>query len=343
VTAADPGTPGADAIPVLQATDITKHFPVGAQAVRGPAGGRRLLHAVDGVSLSLWPGRTLALVGESGSGKSTLARLLMGLYQPTSGQILLDGDPVRLRSRRRRRQYTSTVQMILQDPFTSLNPIHTIRYQLGRPLRNHGRRREVSGNDAIDRLMRTVQLTPSGQYLDKHPHELSGGQRQRVAIARALAVEPRVLLADEPVSMLDVSIRLGVLNLLDGLRESRDLAILYVTHDIASARYFAEDTAVMYAAEIVETGPSEQVTQHPAHPYTNLLISSAPDPGRRGRPAPAGTTDLPDLFNPPAGCRFAARCPHAMDICRTAAPEWTDLGGGHRVRCFLHSEGGTPS
>ncbi len=333
-----PPAPG-NAGPVLEAKDVTKHFPVAAQAVRGLAGGRRrLLHAVDGVSLSLWPGRTLALVGESGSGKSTLARLLMGLYQPTSGEILLDGAPARLRSRRRRRRYTSVVQMVLQDPFASLNPVHTIRYQLGRPLRNHQRGRGAAGDAAIDRLMRTVQLTPSRQYLDKHPHELSGGQRQRVAIARALAVEPRVLLADEPVSMLDVSIRLGVLNLLAGLRESRDLAILYVTHDIASARYFAEDTAVMYAAEIVETGPSEQVTQHPAHPYTSLLISSAPDPGRRGQASPARSTEPPDLFSPPVGCRFAARCPHAMDICRTARPGWTDLGGGHRVRCFLHSE-----
>ncbi len=323
--------------PVLEARALTKHFPLGGTAVRGP-GSRRVLHAVENVSLALWPGFTVALVGESGSGKSTLARLLMGLYRPTSGEILLDGQAVRPGRRRWRRSYTETVQMVLQDPFSSLNPVHSVRYQLSRPLRNHQRAAGGGEDRALRDLLETVQLTPSGQYLDKHPHELSGGQRQRVAIARALAVQPRVLLADEPVSMLDVSIRLGVLNLLDGLRRSRNLAILYVTHDIASARYFAEETAVMYAAEIVEQGPSEQVTQHPAHPYTRLLISSAPDSRRRSLArSPTTPAELPDLVNPPAGCRFAARCPHVMDTCRQTAPGWTDLGGGHRVRCHLHA------
>lgn len=323
--------------PVLEAIELTKYFPVGGGPTRGLQVRRPLLHAVDGVSVALYPAHTLALVGESGSGKSTLARLLMGLYRPTSGEIRLDGAPVRLRTARRRRTYTGAVQMVLQDPFASLNPIHTVRYQLRRPLRNH-RPRNRNGDDALDELLKTVQLTPSRQYLDKHPHELSGGQRQRVAIARALAAEPRVLLADEPVSMLDVSIRLGVLNLLAGLRDSLGLAILYVTHDIASARYFAEDIAVMYAAETVETGPSEEVTQRPAHPYTKLLISSAPDPRRRGQPSAASGTESPDLLSPPVGCRFAIRCPHVMDICSATSPGWTDLGGGHRVRCFLHSD-----
>jgi peptide/nickel transport system ATP-binding protein len=329
----------AEAVPVLESRAVSKHFPVGGGAARGPAGRRQVLHAVDAVSLSLFPGRTTALVGESGSGKSTLARLLMGLYRPTSGEVVFDGEPVRLRWRGQRKRYTESVQMVLQDPFASLNPVHTVRYHLTRPLRNHPRAVRDGMDRTLRKLLETVQLTPHGQYLDKHPHELSGGQRQRVAIARALAVAPRVLLADEPVSMLDVSIRLGVLNLLTRLRDAERLAILYVTHDIASARYFADEIAVMYAGEVVETGPAEAVTQHPAHPYAELLISSAPAPARRGRAAavPAKPADLPDLINPPAGCRFVARCPHASDVCRSASPGWSDLGGGHRVRCHLHA------
>jgi peptide/nickel transport system ATP-binding protein len=327
---------------VLEARAVSKHFPVGG-AARGPAGRRPVLHAVDGVSLSLFPGRTTALVGESGSGKSTLARLLMGLYRPTGGEVVFDGKPVRLRWRGQRRRYTKSVQMVLQDPFASLNPVHTVRYHLTRPLRNHPRAAPDGVAGTLRRLLETVQLTPPGQYLDKHPHELSGGQRQRVAIARAIGVAPRVLLADEPVSMLDVSIRLGVLNLLSRLRDAERLAILYVTHDIASARYFADEIVIMYAAEVVETGPAEEVTQHPAHPYAELLIASAPAPAQRGRAAavPAKPADLPDLIRPPAGCRFAGRCPHASDVCRKASPEWTDLGGGHRVRCYLYP--GTPA
>ena len=330
-----PGNPA-----VLEARRLTKHFPAAGPARGGPRrAARQVVHAVDGVSLSLQAGRTTALVGESGSGKSTLARLLMGLYRPTDGEILLDGRPARLRGRRWRRRYTAAVQMIFQDPFSSLNPVHTVRYQLRRPLRNHPGAANPNVDQALEELLGLVQLTPAGQYLDKHPHELSGGQRQRVAVARALAVRPRVLLADEPVSMLDVSIRLGLLNLLADLQQAQGVAILYVTHDIASARYFADDIAVMYAAEVVESGPSDQVTQHPAHPYTGLLISAAPEPGRRRQvTGPTVPGELPDLIDPPAGCRFAARCPHVMDICRAASPQWTDLGNGHRVRCHLHSE-----
>jgi peptide/nickel transport system ATP-binding protein len=205
-------------------------------------------------------------------------------------------------------------------------------------LRNHPGATGGDVDRALEELLDLVRLTPARQYLDKHPHELSGGQRQRVAVARALAVRPRVLLADEPVSMLDVSIRLGLLNLLTDLQRDREMAILYVTHDIASARYFADDIAVMYAAEVVESGPAEEVTQHPAHPYTEMLIDAAPEPGRRGRARTRRSPDdLPDLIDPPRGCRFASRCPHAMDVCGAEAPERTDLGNGHWVRCHLHS------
>jgi peptide/nickel transport system ATP-binding protein len=340
---------GSDVTPVLEVRDVVKHFDVARRPTRrgsGPSGRSRVLHAVDGVSFMLWPGRVVALVGESGCGKSTVARLIAQLQRATSGAIVLDGVEARVRSRRSRRAWTHAVQMVFQDPFSSLNPLHTIRYQISRPLANHAEFRGLPRAEQLEELLGTVQLQPAALFLNKHPHELSGGQRQRVAIARALAARPRVLVADEPVSMLDVSIRLGVLNLLTRLGQERGLAVLYITHDIASARYSADETLVMYAGQLVEGGPSEQLTQAPAHPYTKLLIASAPDPRRRGakgqrsdaadgRPGSDSGT-LPDPFNPPVGCRFADRCPFAMTVCRERPPPATDLGTGHWVRCFLH-------
>jgi peptide/nickel transport system ATP-binding protein len=328
------------AVPTLEVRDLVKHFVVrrtrstDGVSLRGP---RPVLHAVDGVSFALEAGRMMALVGESGCGKSTLARLIVGLLPATKGQVLLDGLERRAWSRRTKSSWTSAVQMVFQDPFSSLNPLHTVRYQLTRPLVNRGLGTRSEREARLAALLGTVQLTPPRQFLDKHPHELSGGQRQRIAIARALAVEPRVLVADEPVSMLDVSIRLGVLNLLAGLRESRQLAMLYITHDIASARYSADDVLVMYAGELVEGGSSEEVTQEPTHPYTKLLISAAPDPTRRGHtPAKLSTaSELPNLINPPIRCRFASRCPHVMEVCKRRSPPRVDLGG-HWVRCFLY-------
>jgi peptide/nickel transport system ATP-binding protein len=234
--------------------------------------------------------------------------------------------------------------MIFQDPFASLNPVHTVRYHLTRALRIHGRagstKQELEANLAD--LLGKVHLTPAERYLDKFPHELSGGQRQRVAIARALGADPEALLADEPVSMLDVSIRLGVLNLLRDLKERLHLAILYITHDVASARYFADETLVMYAGRMVEGGDSETVTQSPAHPYTKLLIASAPDPDRldgleRTRVEAAGG-EPPSLITPPSGCRFHPRCPSAMARCREELPPRITIGDaeGHWAACWLY-------
>ena len=256
--------PEADRVPLLEARGLTKHFPVGAARF---AGRRRVVHAVDDVSLALPAGSITAIVGESGSGKSTLAKLLARLIMPTSGRLVLDGREISAGSRGRR-SYARQVQLVLQDPFASLNPIHDVRYHLVRPLKLHGiggsgrpdgaaGKGQAQGLDqTVADLLERVALTPTDQFAGKYPHELSGGQRQRVAIARALAVAPRVLLADEPVSMLDVSIRLGVLNLLADLRERDGLTIVYVTHDIASARYLADTIAVMYAGRIVESGPA---------------------------------------------------------------------------------------
>jgi peptide/nickel transport system ATP-binding protein len=269
----------------MEAVAISKDFRLG----RG-----QTLHAVREVSLSLHRGKVVALVGESGSGKSTVARLLAGQETLTSGSIRLHGQPVSMSSRRTFRRHKSEVQLVFQDPFASLNPVHTVRYHLQRPVRLQQHKRSAADvRREVGTLLGQVRLTPADQFLGKYPHELSGGQRQRVSFARALAAQPRVLLADEPVSMLDVSIRLEMLNLLDDLRKRLSLALLYITHDIASARYFADEILVMYAGEIVERGPAERVTQEPSHPYTQLLIASAPDPDAFGkgltkpvRPAP---------------------------------------------------------
>ncbi|MBO0830481.1 MAG: ABC transporter ATP-binding protein [Actinobacteria bacterium] len=321
---------------MLVASSLSKDFRLG----RGQS-----LHAVRDVSLALYRGAVVALVGESGSGKSTVAKLLAGQEQPTAGTISLDDRPVHVRSRRAFRQYKSEVQLVFQDPFASLNPVHTVRYHVERPLRLH--HRELAGSQIRQQaaaLMEQVHLTPADTFLAKYPHELSGGQRQRVSFARALAAKPRVLLADEPVSMLDVSIRLEMLTLLDDLRRRFQLGLLYITHDIASARYFADEILVMYAGQIVERGPAENVTQEPAHPYTQLLVRSAPDPDNLGgalrnlgngvaRPgqaasyaAAADTTET--------GCPFTPRCPFAADRCRAEAPALQPVSASRAAACW---------
>ncbi|HEV2343118.1 MAG TPA: ABC transporter ATP-binding protein [Actinocrinis sp.] len=321
--------------PALEARALTKHFPIR----RGWGMRTALVHAVEDVSLRLYGGTVTAVVGESGSGKSTLARMLARLIEPTSGQVLLGGAPAPHGGR----EYSSAVQLVLQDPFASLNPIHGLRYILGRPLKIHGTAQDSSADEAIKDLLRRVALTPAEQFIEKMPHELSGGQRQRVAIARALAVQPHVLLADEPVSMLDVSIRLGVLNLLADLRDREQLAILYVTHDIASARYLADTIAVMYAGRVVEAGPAVQLTDHPQHPYTQLLLSAAPDPDRAEAPSLAGAGSPPSLVNPPSGCRFHPRCPFAMPRCAEQLPPAFEVGPGQTSACWLHETSATVS
>ncbi|MCU1508374.1 MAG: transporter ATP-binding protein [Glaciihabitans sp.] len=313
---------------VLEAVNLTKHFPI-----RG-IGARGAVHAVDELNLQLRSGQVVALVGESGSGKSTVARLLGRLYTQTSGDVLLHGEPVTAKGGNAFRAYCRRVQMIFQDPFASLNPVHTVRYVLTRSLRIHNRAlRGQNLEDALHALLARVQLTPD-RFIDKFPHELSGGQRQRVVIARALAADPEVLLADEPISMLDVSIRVGILNLLNDLRGRLGIAILYITHDIASARYFTDRTNVMYAGRIVESGDSESVTQAPAHPYTQLLVASAPDPDNLARHQRTGANgEPPNMSNPPAGCRFHPRCPFATEIC-TTTPDLLTIAPGREVACW---------
>jgi peptide/nickel transport system ATP-binding protein len=330
----------------MQATSIGKDFRLG----RG-----QTLHAVRDASFSLYSGAVVALVGESGSGKSTAARMLAGQENLTSGQIQLDGKDIRVASRRDFRHYKSQVQYVFQDPFASLNPVHTVRYHLERPVKLHQGKDADVGTEVVA-LMEQVRLTPARQFLVKYPHELSGGQRQRVSFARALAARPSVLLADEPVSMLDVSIRLEMLSLLNDLRQRLKLAMLYITHDIASARYFADEVLVMYAGEIVERGPAEEVTQTPAHPYTQLLVASAPDPDNLGSTLRRGAARSPAAASngatangaggaaaqvaqkhddvPTTGCPFSPRCPFADDRCRQEDPALLRISATRGAACW---------
>ena len=314
---------------VLEARNLTKWFSV--KRGRGMLAGHARLYAVEDVSVSIGAGQVTAVVGESGSGKTTVARMLARIITPNGGEILLDGRPA---PRGRPREYARQVQMVFQDPFASLNPVHRVRHNLVRPLKIHHVTDDIDAG--VAGLLHRVSLEPPEEFAAKFPHELSGGQRQRVAIARALAVRPRVLLADEPVSMLDVSIRLGILNLLADLRDTDGLAILYVTHDIASARYLANTIVVMYAGRLVEAAPSVSLTDEPAHPYTQLLLSAAPDPERPQPPSLVRSGSPPSLVAPPSGCRFHPRCPYAMEICHRVSPPSVEVSAGHTAACWLH-------
>jgi peptide/nickel transport system ATP-binding protein len=274
----------------LEVQGLGKRFPLRGTGLR-----REQLDAVSDVSFTLRPGCVTALVGESGSGKSTVARLLARLYAPTDGTILFDGQDVGDQWRRKTLlDYRSRVQMIFQDPFASLNPVKRIEHHIARPLQIHGRCKRGQVDGRVRELLGRVGLVPPGEIAQKYPHQLSGGQRQRVAIARALAVEPSVILADEPISMLDVSIRIGILNLILQLKRELGIAFLYITHDIASARYVADEVLVMYRGRIVEQGPTDAVLLDPQHAYTKLLLSAVPNPESGLRLEPLVRDELPD-------------------------------------------------
>lgn len=301
---------------------------------RGKSGG---VVAVNDVSFSIRRGEVLGLVGESGSGKSTIARLIARLHQPTSGEIHLNGEVVPHKlSGQGLRQLRRRVQMIFQDPYASLNPLHPVRYTLARPLKIH---RLARGNtdSQVAALLERVGLTPALTYAAKRPFELSGGQRQRVGIARALAAQPELILADEPTSALDVSIRLDVMNLMLDLKDQEGLSMLFITHDLAGARYMSDRVAVLYAGTLVEIGPAVQVIDQPQHPYTQLLKSAAPKPDAGLTPDHIEARgEVPDLSTLPPGCPFEPRCPYAMPECRNGLPKLYDVGEGHQARCLLH-------
>ena len=303
-------------------------------------GGRTLLgrqlpavHAVQGITLDVRRGETLGIVGESGCGKSTLARMLVGLDTPTGGTITFDGEDLVAMARSSSRAVARRIQYVFQDPLASLNPRKTIRKTLEAPLIH------LAGLDArqrtarLDELMQAVNLAP--EFLDRYPHEFSGGQAQRIGIARALAADPELIVLDEPVSALDVSVQAQVLNILDGLKSDFNLTYLFISHDLSVVESVSDRVAVLYFGNLVEIGPAESVFREPHHPYTNLLLDSAPAPGRKSLAAEDAETELPDPYDPPPGCAFFARCPNRSERCTQSAPELETAGReGHRVACY---------
>ncbi|HEX3781172.1 MAG TPA: ABC transporter ATP-binding protein [Pseudonocardiaceae bacterium] len=328
-------------VPLLRTEKLTRHFTIGNLFSRSN------LHAVDNADLAIHEREIVALAGESGSGKSTIARLLAMVYKPTSGEIYFRDKPLsELKSRKDVLAYRSEVPMVFQDPFSSLNPAHRVSHGILRTLKLHRCDLSAAQQRAeAERVLDVVGLTPAADVLNKYPYEFSGGQRQRVGFAQALAAKPKLILADEPVSMLDVSIRIGLLNLMADLREREGVSFLYITHDIASARYVSDRLVIMYAGHIVETGPTEDVLHNPKHPYTQLLLSAVPDPR-----APLNVTastdrgEPPKVINPKPGCRFRSRCPLAIDICGEVTPQPRVLGRNHSAACHVATaEGTTPA
>ncbi|MBC3839927.1 ABC transporter ATP-binding protein [Streptacidiphilus sp. 4-A2] len=323
-------TPDATGDVLLRATGLTRHFQIGG------AFSRRTLHAVDEAELTIGHNEIVALAGESGSGKSTVARLLAMVYKPTAGEIWFDGKPLSgRRSRKDQLAYRSQAPMVFQDPFSSINPVYRISHGLLRSLKLHRPELDAAGREAeAERLLTTVGLTPAAAYMQKYPYEMSGGQRQRIGFAQALASNPKLIIADEPVSMLDASIRIGLLNLMTELRDKSNVSFLYITHDLASARYAADRLVVMYAGHIVEQGPIEEILAEPRHPYTQLLLATVPDPrAPLSELAGADRGEPPRVVDPVPGCRFRARCPIAVAECATVTPPLRQLSEGHQVAC----------
>jgi len=330
---------GVSDAPLLATRGLTKHFKVGGNVAR------KTLHAVDDVDLTIERREIVAVVGESGSGKSTLARLIARVYRPTAGEIVYQGTPLSaMRGRRQTMAYRSDVPMVFQDPFSSLNPSFRVSHGILRGLKLHRPELNRAARQAeAVRVVEAVGLTPAREVLDRYPYELSGGQRQRIGFAQALAYRPKLILADEPVSMLDVSIRVGLLNLMVALRDEQDVSILYITHDLASARYVSDRVVVMYGGTVVESGPTEAVLAAPRHPYTQLLLAAAPDPrtpvvlDTDGDPA-----EPPKVVEPLPGCRFRDRCPIAVDTCHHVDPRLTELAVAHSAACHVAAAAAQP-
>ena len=317
---------------LIRTAGLTKHFRLG-----GPFS-RRFLHGVDDVDLVIHEDEIVALVGESGSGKSTIARLIAMVYTPTRGEILHRGRSIAtLRSRRQVLDYRGRVPMVFQDPYGSLSPVYRASHGIMRALKLHRPDLSRQGREQeAERLVESVGLVPGRDFLAKYPYQLSGGQRQRIGFATALACRPELILADEPVSMLDVSVRIGVLNLMASLRRRERISFLYITHDIASARYVADRIVVMYAGHVAETGPVEDVLAHPKHPYTQLLLSAVPDPlSPVSITATSEVQEPPRVIDPGEGCRFRARCPYAIDACFKVTPRLRVLRPEHQAACHV--------
>ena len=318
--------------PLLEVTDLVVHFPIKSGIIVDREVAR--VHAVDGVSFTLHEGETLGLVGESGCGKSTLCRAILQLVAPTSGSVRFDGQELVGRSRRDLRPLRREMQMIFQDPFASLNPRKRVGQIVGDPLELHGLASGAELKRRVQELLDRVGL--QAEHYNRYPHEFSGGQRQRIGIARALALLPKLIIADEPVSALDVSVQAQIINLLEELQDEFGLSYLFVAHDLGVVRHVSDRVAVMYLGKIVENSDSDGLYDNPLHPYTNALLSAVPVPDPRKNIARERITlegDVPSPIDPPPGCRFHTRCGSATDVCRTEEPALTAHNDGHAVAC----------
>lgn len=314
---------------ILEVKNLTKYF---------KAGGKQVVHAVDNVSFSLEKGKTLGLVGESGCGKSSCARTVIRLYDPTSGQIILDGQDITHMKQKELQPTRKKMQMIFQDPYASLNARMTVRDIIAEPLiAHHIIRKKAEADEYVFPMLERMGL--SKEHANRYAHEFSGGQRQRVGIARALILQPELVICDEPISALDVSIQAQVINLLKDYQEEKGLSYLFIAHDLSMVRYVSDDIGVMYLGQLVETSTSEELYSHPLHPYTKGLMDSVPvaDPKlARQKEKSSIEGDIPSPINPPSGCRFHTRCPYATEACSAQMPDMKEAAPGHWVACHLY-------
>lgn len=316
---------------ILEVKNLVKHYPIKAGVMQRTVGH---VKSVDGVSFKIKRGQTFGLVGESGCGKTTIGRTLLRLTEPTSGQAILNGKDIFAMNKKELRGVRPQVQMIFQDPYASLDPRMPIGEIIGEAVKEHNIVPKAQYRDYILQVMQDCGLRD--YYIDRYPHEFSGGQRQRICIARALALNPSLIIADEPVSALDVSIQAQVINLMKDLQEKRQLSYLFISHDLSVVEYISDVVGVMYLGNLVEMAPKEELFRSPKHPYTKALLSAVPipDPDRKmNRTILQG--DIPSPINPPSGCKFHTRCPNCMEICKKEVPVFKDYGNDHKVACHL--------